>query len=602
MVKAWTCALAVLCVLIWRPAALVAVDDPPAASLDELLRLYQDVGLPLPSKNAKLVRFEWGGRAIINGVLQPQAYRLAFLVEASGEQKEATLLSGIDNFENGKPTQWKAVEPTANAALATPGFQSDISLAVQCHALGWKELAADIFERTQKDQTDPPRKQLVTHAWYYWTGQMMKPISDRKPIPGMLKKIKALDPEQATRFHADSLIRSLELALAPSTAKPGSAEALIDGLVDAAWAGWPIENPQQPMPYQKLVRLGFDAVPALLEHLDDARLTRAMHYGMMMDPSRELLVEDIVSDILTKLAGSEAAQEWRRRIVDDSGSRMPLVKGDVAAWWRKTQKVGEEAYLVQSAAKPEIERGAQYKPQRSKQNQLEVIAQKYPRNLEKIYRAILDTEPPMESHSIVMAIERSMLPPNEKTRLLLIGALHKNLEHRSPSLWALKQLDRQQFGAVLIKTLDGLSGKPTEEYWRCRESNIANLVVEADDEGAWQALDRLAKRADVGLRLEILNNCGHSMSQSVRRLEFLATFLDDKEVRDVGVNAKLFKDPCAFSDLPKLEVRNGAASLLAYILELRNEPNQKWQTKDWEVFRDQVRFRLREKGIETPES
>jgi hypothetical protein len=58
MVKFWARALAILCVLTWRPAVLIASDDPPAASLAELLKLYQDVGLPLPPKNAKLVRFK----------------------------------------------------------------------------------------------------------------------------------------------------------------------------------------------------------------------------------------------------------------------------------------------------------------------------------------------------------------------------------------------------------------------------------------------------------------------------------------------------------------------------------------------------------------
>jgi hypothetical protein len=592
MIKSCAIGLAILCVLTWQPAALVATDDPPTASLDELLKLYQELKLPLPPKNAKLVRYESG--------LQPSRYILAILIEPAGEQKEASLLSGILEIKNWKTVQWRTVEPTGAATLGTPAFQPDILLAIQCRALGWNELAADILARSQKDASDPPKKQLVCLAWCYWSGQTMEPMADRKPVLGILKKLRAVDPEQAAQRNADSLIRSLELALAPSSAKPGSVEALIDGLVDATREGSPYENAPEPTPYQKVVRLGFDAVPALLEHLDDARLTRAMHNGIMMDPSKELLVGDFVSDILRKLAGSEPAQEWRTRIVDGSGSRTPLVKGDVLAWWRKAQKVGEEAYLVQYAANPEIERGTQYNPQVSKQNQLEVIGQKYPRNLEKIYRAILDTQPPMESHSIVMAIESSKLPPNEKTRLLVIGASHNNLQHRSSSLRALKQFDRQQFSAILIKTLDGFSGKPTEAYWSCPEVAMTSLVFEADDEGVWHALERLAKKADVGLRLEILRHCGYSKSESARRLEFLAVFIADKEVRDKATNAKLFHGPYAFSHFPKVEVRNGAASLIGGILEIKNQPNEKWQAKDWEDFREQVREGLRQKGIETP--
>jgi hypothetical protein len=163
------------------------------------------------------------------------------------------------------------------------------------------------------------------------------------------------------------------------------------------------------------------------------------------------------------------------------------------------------------------------------------------------------------------------------------------------------KLDRQQFAEILIKTLDGFSGKPTERYWTCPESALAYLVVEADNEGAWQALERLAKKADVGLRMEILSNCEYSKSQSTRRLEFLAAFLADKEDRDAAANVKLFQVPYAFHGFPKLEVRNGAACVIGRILDFKNPPNAKWQAKDWAEFREQVRNGLRVKGIEVPD-
>ncbi|HEV8062724.1 MAG TPA: hypothetical protein VGP68_22780, partial [Gemmataceae bacterium] len=386
MIKFWAGAFVILCVLSWRPAVFVAVDDPPTASLAELLMLYQDLGLPLPPKSAKLVRYESRAGGFMNGVRQPPQYSLAFLIEPNGDQKEMALLSGTNLFERWKPPQWRVIGPTATAALETPGFRSDISLAIQCQALGWNELAADILVRSQRNQSDPPKKQIVFHAWNYWTSQMMKPAVDRKPILSMLKKLKAIDPERAAQFKADSVIRSLELALAPSTAKPGSIEALIDQLVEATDEGWPLEEERNSTPYQKLVRLGFDAVPALVVYLDDTRLTCATYSGRVRNASREVLVGDIVGDILKELAGSEAAQEWRTRIVDDSGSREPLVKSDILAWWREAQKIGEEAYLVKHATDLEIDRYARHTLRQPRQNRLEIVAQKYPRNLEKIYR------------------------------------------------------------------------------------------------------------------------------------------------------------------------------------------------------------------------
>jgi hypothetical protein len=157
MFKYWGCALFILCILAWRPTALIAVDDLATASLAELLKLYREVGLPLPPKNAKLARFAWGGGNIINGVVQAEEYGLAILIEPNGDQKEAALLSETDFFEGWKPSEWKIIEPTATAGLETPGFRPDILLAIRCHALGWNELAADILERSQKDEPDPEK-------------------------------------------------------------------------------------------------------------------------------------------------------------------------------------------------------------------------------------------------------------------------------------------------------------------------------------------------------------------------------------------------------------------------------------------------------------
>ena len=624
MIKSWACALAVLCILTLRPVALAATDDTPMASLAGLLKLCREVGLPLPPKNAKLVRYESGGKVILDGVLQPQKYSLAILIESTGAQKEATFLSGTALPEDWKPRHWKVVDPAATAALETPGFDPDILFAVQCHALGWNELAVDILARCEidrldrqrrqvdhrgaylQDKSDPPKRQIVSCAWYYWMSRMWKPMVDRKPILAMLKELRALDPELARMddIRADLKIRALELALAPSTAKPGSVEALIDGLVEATQEGWPYENGPEPTPYQKLVRLGFEAVPVLIEHLDDARLTRGLRLGMNRGRSRDIrfkdiLVKDFVSAILRKLAGSEAAHEWRTQSVDESGWRRPLVKADVLVWWLRAQKLGEESYLVKYATSPETEGGVQRTPQSPTQNQQEVIAQKYPRNLETIYRAILAKDPLTDSGSIVSAIESSKLPPNEKTRLLLIGASHTNLQHRGSSLWALKELDRQQFSAILTKTLDGFSGTRTAALWGCPEGAMADLVVEADEEIAWQALERLAKKANLELRLEILKRCGYSKPPSERRLKFLATFLDDQEVRVSAVNATRF-GPYAFYQFPKMEVRNAAASVIGSILDFKNLPADEWQAKDWEVFREQVRIALRAKGVETP--
>ena len=56
--------------------------------------------------------------------------------------------------------------------------------------------------------------------------------------------------------------------------------------------------------------MGFDAVPYLIEHLDDDRLTRAMEGGFMAFP-RNVRVGDVVSDLLENLAGQDIGGDER---------------------------------------------------------------------------------------------------------------------------------------------------------------------------------------------------------------------------------------------------------------------------------------------------
>ena len=58
-------------------------------SLDQLLADYRGYGLPLPPEDAKLVRFESGGRYILNGKLMPPTYFLGFLLRPATKDKPA---------------------------------------------------------------------------------------------------------------------------------------------------------------------------------------------------------------------------------------------------------------------------------------------------------------------------------------------------------------------------------------------------------------------------------------------------------------------------------------------------------------------------------
>src|SRR5262249_15210586 len=103
--------------------------------------------------------------------------------------------------------------------------------AIQCHHLGWTPLAESMLTRCQAREPISPDKDLMEPAWRYWESQLTSPTSDRAKASKHLKKlIKSQKDLDIKAYH--NLLKSLDLALAPSKAKPGSIEALIDDLVD----------------------------------------------------------------------------------------------------------------------------------------------------------------------------------------------------------------------------------------------------------------------------------------------------------------------------------------------------------------------------------
>ena len=83
-------------------------------------------------------------------------------------------------------------------------------------------------------------------------------------------------------------------------------------------------------------------------------------------------------------------------------------------------------------------------------------------------------------------------------------------------------------------------------------------------------LTKVAKRSDVGLRMELMKPMNYIYvgdRQRQERLDFLAGFLEDSEAPDYGANPKMFDGFHAGFTFKRLELRNLAAMKIASILE-----------------------------------
>jgi len=467
-------------------------------------------------------------------------------------------------------------------------------VALQCQARGWKALAQELWIASLKEDSghhfsafyqpaNLPNRSAVTYlAWAYSGNELVKSDSDRAKTAKRMKALLVAEPKLDTKF-SRGLLKSLEAALVPSTAKPGTVERMIDDLTDMCMVKGMYRD-ETDARYTRLAHMGFAAVPALLEHLDDDRLTRSVRQGFNNFPTWIVRVEHVASDLLQELAGEDIGKDWLRR-----QQGWGVEKADAQAWWDKALKEGEETYFLGHVLPSGEKEGW------PSSLMLEIITKKYPQHLPKLYKTILDERPKIQSWPVAEAVAKSSLSDDKKRELFLFASRNKDLAHRRFGLSQLQKLDPQQFTTILLATLESLPKTPTEPYWACPEAAYALLVVATDDARAWKMLEKVAKRSDVGLRMEFMNGMGNSYikGQRKQRLEFLAAFLDDAEAPDVKANSKMFGGPHAGFTFNRLEVRDLAAMTIASILEMPDAPDMNWTPAQWEKLRNQVKERLK---------
>ena len=544
-------------------SGLLLANSPAKAeerpSLKELLTEYKKLGMPLPPENAKLVRFSTGWRD------DKEFYSLGFLLKKETKKESAVILCGTREITTDNAEQVQEIKPDPECLKdlrGNPGIPGAdkfvggadyLPLAIECHNRGWDKLADRFLELAQQEDETPLKAQLIAKAWDYWKRKVATPKIDRTPVAERLHALilldKKLDNEENRAF-----VKALDASLMPSKAKPGSIEALIDDLVDYGSDSSEAYE-QNTDRCSRIRKLGFEAVPALIQHLNDDRLTRwyepTWFLNNFVKPGHHVTIGALAGDLLKEFAGSQATQEW-----DD-----PPTKAQAQQWWESAKKIGEETYLRQNILPKEGQRG---QPDASLIKQMTL---RFPKRLASIFRTVLEKGHDLDSQDLAQAIMKSALPKEEKIELFSLAATHMDYHHRCLSLSFLSKLDNRQFSKLLLATIEGLPKDVDDEYWACAEVRAANLILLTDDPQVWQALEKSAKRAEVGLRMQFINLRTYGELKLPTRklaLRFLGSFLDDSTVRDATSNKQKYI-LCAGEKYQKIEVRNFAALQISAI-------------------------------------
>jgi hypothetical protein len=577
------------------PLPARAADDNKA-TLDQLLKMYRELELPLPPKDALLILYETHG----GGSADEVRYAIGFQIDPGTKRLSPKILRGTEAFQTRYNVHLKAIAPKPDSLKKLDcGFDEWLITAIQCHYMGWTPLAESIVTQCQGDEPISPDTALIQPAWDYWESQLKSPTSDRAKAFKHLKKLIKCDKDLD---HGDNhrLLKSLELALTPSKAKPGSIDALIDDLVDYSATFDGIKFSEHGPRYQRLLERGFEAVPALIEHLADSRLTRSTLYPT--GPCKtNLRVQDVVSYLIEGLAGEESTQDWELR----QDHVHTLDKDVVKKWWAQARKIDEEQYAVDHVLPT--------KTGWEDDHLLHLIAHKYPKHLPKLYKTVLEKHPANPGFEVADVLSKSKLSKEEKMALFLNAEGRSNAEQRYVAILQIKSLDKERYTKLVLDSLENMPKDIDQgEYWTCPEARYASLAVESADPLVWQALENATKRACVGLRTELLQYAAYGHGNELhsvflryayhleddevsdehrkRLLTYLATFLDDDTVRDTSSDPKKYRYGLGGLDFdPPPAVQDYAAMAMAphFNIEIKLDFNR--TREEWAKIREKVR-------------
>ena len=517
--------------------ATLISDDACSARLDRLLVLYRDYGLPLPPPDAPLLRNTWGGTP-------PSAY-LSIDVWPRPDRAELEKLGWYATIVKPDPV-----------ALGKDVSYGRLDFAIACHERGWRALARAAFRKwIATTQYQRAERQLAFDAWHYWHDQLTRGA----PLEVAATYMKRALPHAG--FAGDeakvALLRSLDLAMVPARSAPDSDDALIDALIydPHSWAG-------HSHAYRALARRGFDALPALIAHLGDDRLTRALVGGglAVCDGACLMSVKDIVYQLICTFAGKQLEPS------KDVAARTQAV----GRWFADAQKMGEEKYLVAHFRQGVIPG--------SRDVLFPLLVEKYPHRLPEVYRRFLDTKDRSDlDNPYAKAIVEAPIPLADKLKVLEYAATHPAPGHRWVGLHYLREVDPKRGNELLIAALDRLETTSARD-----EIRLAQIVPSDIEAKVWAALARAAKRTRADTRVLLLEDLAAAKptAPTCRRLQLalLADHLTDAEVAKTPDH--------------QTAVGNHAAALLATMFDFGVQTARNRTPAQWAHLHERVRHAL----------
>jgi hypothetical protein len=490
-----------------------------AVDWEALVHEYDALGLPRPPAEARpAIRFYdmqlVEERELIVPLHAPR-YLLGFVAGDKGERQfyvgTESLGASVDDADLTEFDPKQAPPVAFVAAYDWNAFEIDvaISTAVECHRRDLKSLAEQVLRSRSNRSFEhpnsafhqplglPPIAALRHVAWAHWGNQLTRPGTDRKVIYGRMKELIEREPTLSTPDRRE-LLQSLSASLEPSQAAVGTPDHLIDQLADddALYFGRRGAVGTQG-PIVELAKRGWEAMPVLLAHLDDRRLTRSIVRPWDGSASYIPQVGELVSNLVQETAGDEGLS-WTRTA---EGRFLSL--DVVGPWWNRVRDSGEEKYAVEHALPVAPGARTPYDPIVTR------LTTAYPGRLVDVYRRSLAKHPELNTWALVSAIAAKNTP-RVAADILAEGAAHPRLSRQIEALEALSAVDASRFEDLILGCLAKLPPQASGSYSLAEQVAFTRLCRKTDRADVWEALRRATASVDVGLRMEILSEMGRT--------------------------------------------------------------------------------------------
>ena len=579
------------------------IPQNPERLLDALLEDYKSYGLPFPPKEAKLALIQPPPLEI--GSFDDNSKergKIAVFLLPHTQRGKAVVVAPLSNFRVSIPKRWKVFrEPsditeyeTADTenywismaeadrnVIPTPPFdyptlgEGPLVRAIISYQRGQTALANLFLKRTNpyKYPDYDPRNELAIMAWNYWIDAFVNDGADRVKVANHLSLLLRVLPDYSDEF-STGFIAALKRSVKRAHSIGDKAERLLDRLVVCKPSEIPdqynpIEDPSRLSPYYlELWKLGFEAVPTLIKHLDDDRLTRFKYplHGMGGNVTYvpwSYHVSGISANILRALSGLEE-----------------LNQKEVETWWKKAQEVGEEESLMQRALY--VEDGKMT----SNPHILHLIRWRYPERLAELYETML-TKYPLGDKRLIGKLLAARCPDDKRAADLLIQATKSpNPEQSNAAFWALMQTHDSRFASLLIERMAPASSTaPREPRLDCEVA--ANLARYADDRRIWNALEPLLRE---GRRYDAISRLlwvGIEGKKRLHAVQFIGRFLND--AWDATPYFPDTRTHISIGDMAALNMA-GDLGIDAYNFAA-------WTEKEWKLLREKVREALKRKRL-----